>query len=211
MSKTTRSAKAASNAPRFFKLDLMGEANSDLCFLDKFVEGIGDEIWRPATGKPLAPVYPRDARILMSKKKHHGIELTSFLANSLNIFVGSKEFKEVIEAHCAKGTVEYLPFTLYDHRNRPYSDDYFIINPIGTFDCLDFKASEIDWSESEPDRILDIEEHVLDRKKMKDAPQLFRVDRDAETYIIGLELIRAMKKHEFSNIVVEELEFSDSR
>lgn len=208
MSENTRHSKAAPGTLRFFKLDLLGDADEDLCFLNGFVEGIGYESWRTGMGERLAPVYPRDARILMSKK-YPGIQLTSLLANSLSTLLGSTDFKAAVETHCGTQDIEYLPFTLYDHRKRPYSQDYFIINPIGTFDCLDFKASGIAWDDEKPDEILDIEVHVLDRKKMKDAPQLFRVARDPHTYVIGLELARELKKRDLTNIVVEELEFSD--
>lgn len=210
MSRNTRGAKAAPGSLRFFKLDLLGEADEDLCFIDSFVEGIEYESWRTAMGEQLAPVFPKNARIPMSTK-YPGIQLTSLLATSRSTLFGSRELKDVIEKHCSPRSVECLPFTLQDHRKRPYSQDYFIINPIGAFDCLDFKASNISWSKEKPDEILDIKEHVLDRKKMKDAPQLFRVAKDSYTYVIGLELIREMKKRDFSNIVVEELEFSDSK
>ncbi|MBZ4422591.1 hypothetical protein [Myxococcus sp. RHSTA-1-4] len=210
MSRNTRGSKAAPDALRFFKLDLLGEADEDLCFLDSFVEGIEYESWRTGMGERLTPVYPKGARVPMSKK-YPGIQLTPLLANSLSTLFGSTEFKAAVEKHCGKQDIEYLPFTLYDHRKRPYSQDYFIINPIGTFDCLDFKASDIAWDDEKPDEILDIEEHVLDRKKMKDAPQLFRVARDPHTYVMGLELIRELKKRDLSDIVVEELEFSDSK
>lgn len=210
MSRTAPGAKATTNPQRFFLLDLLGADNKDLCFLDTFIKGIEDERWRPAGGKRLSPVYPKKPLIAMSKK-YKGIELTDFLANSFNCIVGSTAFKEAVEAHCPKDTVEFLSFALLDHRGRPYSDDYFLINPLGTFDCLDFKASDIDWSDDTPDEILDVEEHVLDRKKMKEAPQFFRIDRDITSYVLGVELIREMKKRALTNVIVEELEFSDSR
>lgn len=210
MSKSIRGSKATASTQRFFKLDILGEADEDQCFIDSFVEGIEFESWRTGKGERLAPVYPKNARIPMSKK-YPGIRLSSFLGNSINTLIGSTQLKEGIEKVCGKLDIEYLPFTLYDHRKRPYSQDYFIINPIGTFDCLDLEASDIDWSEERPDEILDIEEHVLDRKKMKDAPQLFRVARDSFTYVIGLELVRELQKRDITNVVLEELEFSDSK
>lgn len=209
MSEDMPGSGVAPSTQRFFKLWMLGRADEDLCFIDSFVDGIGYESWRTSKGERLAPVYPKDARISMSRKRP-GIQLTSFLGNSINALVGSRAFKEAVEAHCAQQDIEYLPFTLYDHRKRPYSQDYFIINPIGAFDCLDFKASDIDWSKQNPDEILFIETHVLDREKMKDAPQLFRVGRDTHTYVIGVELIREFKKRGLTNIVVRELHFSNS-
>jgi hypothetical protein len=193
---------------RFRLLNTMGNANDrDLCFLTRFVEGIEGKSYFTHLGERLTPFYPKDARIQMSPE-HPGIKLSALIGNERSMLLVSSSFKEAIQKHCTN-EIEYLPFTLYDHRNRAYSEDYFIINPIGTFDCLDLKASDISWSTKSPKKILHIEEHVLDRAKMQDAPQLFRVDGAPSTYVLGLELAREMYNRKLTNIRWTELRFSD--
>ena len=194
---------------RFFLLNVLGNANDEsLCFLDNFVKGIESSAWRVGSGEPFGSEYIQDARIYMNPE-NPGIKLSSFLGNTRNMVVGSKELKAAIEKHCPSG-IEYLPFTLYDHRGRVYSRDYFIINPIGTFDCLDFKASQIVWDDEDPNEIISIRTRVLDLNKMKDAPQLFRIDRSPSSYVLGLELVRELKSQGFTNIRLSELNFSDN-
>ncbi|WP_158501650.1 imm11 family protein [Vitiosangium sp. GDMCC 1.1324] len=188
----------------------MGDPDDDsLCFLDNFVDGIEPLSWRAAKGERFGKDYPKDAKIFMNKE-NPGIKLSPLLGTTCNMIVGSRDFKDAIEKHC-KNEIEYLPFTLYDHRKRVHSRDYFIINPIGTFDCLDFKESIIEWDDEDPDEIIGIDKTVLDRKKMKDAPQFFRIDRAPSTYVLGLELAREFKARNFSNIFWAELPLSGGK
>lgn len=162
--------------------------------------------WRTGFGERLAPIYPEDARISMSEESP-GIKLSPLLGNTRNTLIVSSEMKNVIQRHCTN-EIEYLPFTLYDHRKRPYSRDYFIINPISTFDCLDFKTSTIKWTKRDPPKIIHISEHVLDREKVQNAPQLFRLDQDPMTYVIAYELAKEISDRRFANVYWTELSLS---
>ncbi|MBZ4415085.1 imm11 family protein [Myxococcus sp. RHSTA-1-4] len=195
---------------RFFELDCLGDPDDDsLCFIDNFVDGIEPLSYRAGMGKRFGKDYPKDAKIFMNPE-NPGIKLSPLLGTTRNMILGSRDFKEAIEKHC-KNEIEYLPFTLYDHRKRVHSRDYFIINPIGTFDCLDMKESVIKWDDENPEEIIAIKEHVLDRKKVKDAPQFFRIDRDPAHYVVGLELAREFKARNFSNIFWAELPLSGGK
>jgi hypothetical protein len=193
----------------FQKLDTKGDINNpDLCYLDDFVEGIKIQSWRVGSGERVGTLYPEDAKILMCPE-HPGVQLSSLLGNSESMLIASGDFKEVIAKHCAHVEIEYLPFTLYDHRKRPYSHDYCIINPIGTFDCLDLKASNIVWDTKKPDNILRIREPVLNREKARLAPPLFRLRRSPYTYVVGMDLAKEMQERKLTNIVWKRLRYGD--
>lgn len=193
---------------RFWLLETLGDANDeDLCFLGDFFKGIEGTSWRVHRGEPLAPIYPKDAKLFMSRE-YKGMKLCSLIGNERSMLLVSSEFKDLIEKHCKGSEIEILPFTLYDHRKRVHSKDYFLINPIGTFDCLDFKESDIAWDDDEPGEVLRIQEHVVDKKKAKKAPQLFRFHKDSNTYVIGLKLAEDMYEHDLTNIVWKRLRFS---
>ncbi|MCY1083208.1 imm11 family protein [Archangium lansingense] len=193
----------------FRELDTMGDINNlDLCYLDDFVEGIKIQSWRVGRGVRVGELYPEDAKILM-RPENPGVQLSSLLGNSESMLVASRDFREAIEKLCANVEIEYLPFTLYDHHKRPYSRDYCIINPIGTFDCLDLKASDIVWDTEKPDNILRIEEAVLDREKTRAAPQLFRLKESPHTYVVGLDLAKEMQQRKLTNVFWTRLRFND--
>lgn len=195
---------------RFFKLSCMGDPDDDsLCFLDNVIDGFAPQSVGAVVGSRFGSDYPKDAKIFMNRE-NPGIKLSPLLGNSRNMIIGSRDFKEALEKHCTN-EIEYLPFTLYDHRKRVHSRDYFIINPIGTFDCLDFKESIIEWDDEEPDEIISIDKIVLDRQKVKDAPQFFRIHRKPAAYVVGLELAREFKARNFSNIFWAELPLSSGK
>jgi hypothetical protein len=193
---------------RFYLLNTLGNANDDdLCVISNSVDGIGLGDVGLHTGARIGDEYPQDAKVYMSQE-NPGIKLSDVLGNTKNFLMVSRDLKEVVEKHCGD-KVEYLPFTLYDHRKRVYSKDYFILNPLGTFDCLDLRKSDIVWGESDPDRIVRIEEHVLDRRKVEDAPQLFRIDRHPTAYVLGVNLATEIHSRKFSNIYWRKLRFGD--
>ena len=193
---------------RFYMLDTLGETNDrSLCILHDSVHGIGMGDVGLHTGERVGAEYPKDAKIYMSKR-NPGIKLSSLLGNTNSFLIVSRDFKEAVEKLCGD-SVEYLPFTLYDHRKRVYSKDYFILNPLGSVDCLDLKKSEIEWDDEDPDDILHIEEYVIDRKKAKKLPQLFRVDKEPTTYVVGLKLAQAVYDGDFTNVLWTELRFTD--
>lgn len=188
---------------RFFLWDVLGDSNdTKLCVIDESVPQAG-------FGEKTGPDYPKDARIYLSKKG--GTELSSFLANTESVLIGSGELKAAIEKYSEGTEIEFLPFTLYDKKKQVCGTDYYIINPIGTFDCLDFKASKITWDDDEPGEIIRIRKHVLDKKKLKNAPQLFRIDKDPCEYVVGLKLVRELQAKNLTNIFLEELEITNKR
>jgi hypothetical protein len=193
---------------RFFLLDTLGDTNDeDLCFLGDFVKGIEGDSWRVHDGEPLGPIYPKDAKLFMSRE-YKGMKLCSLIGNERGMLLVSSEFKDLIQKHCKGSEIEILPFTLYDHRKRVLSKDYFLINPLGTFDCLDFKESDITWDEDEPGEVVRIRDYVVDKKKAKKAPQLFRFHKDSSTYVVGVELAEDMYERDLTNVAWKRLRFS---
>ncbi|MFP2928406.1 imm11 family protein [Pyxidicoccus sp. 3LG] len=193
---------------RFFMIETLGNINDrSLCVIHSFVKGIEMSAWKVGEGERVGEEYPQDAKIYMSKESP-GIKLSDVLGTVRNMLIVSSRFRALIEKHCTND-IEYLPFTLYDHRKRVYSQDYSIINPIGTFDCLDIKASTIIWGTSDPTRISSVHRRVLDRKRLENAPQLFRIDKSPSSYVVRLELAKDMNSLKLSNAYWSELAIND--
>lgn len=193
---------------RLYMLNTTGETNDDsLCFLDNNVEDIGTADVGLYDGERLGKGYPKNAKIYMNEE-NQGIKLSAMLGNSQNRIIVNRDVKKVVEKHCGDA-VEYLPFTLYDHRRRPYSKDYFILNPLGTYACLDLKKSKIEWSKDDPKELIHIHTHVVDRSKLKGLPQLFRLDLEPLTYLLQYDLAKECHDRDFSNLTWWKLPFSD--
>lgn len=191
----------------FFQIETLGDPNDeDLCMLRSGIEGLGAEDWRLFRGERIGPLYPAEARIFMSREER-GMKVCDVLGNTDSMLIVSSALKAVIEKHCQGVDIEYLSFTLYDHRRRVHSRDYFIINPIGSLDCLDEIASRV--KHGSQGAIVHVGEYVLDRAKVKEVPQLFRVAQWPSRYIIGLKLAQEIYDRNFTNVLWTELRFSD--
>jgi hypothetical protein len=193
---------------KFFRLLQLGRfSDESLCFIEDSPPGLGLRKYCPSLGDRAAPYYPADARIQLSEE-HPGIELSSLLGNNINYLIVSTAFKETIAAHCPSAEIEYLPFDLHDHRGRLYSRDYFIINPIGTYDCLDEAHSGIEYG---PDGgVVAIQHPVLHPDKVAEAPALFRVRHRPTVYVVDGVLADTLREKGFTNVVLGELKMSAS-
>jgi hypothetical protein len=175
--------------------DTLGETNDDsLVYVEDFVEGINMQSWRIFKGERLAPVYPADARIAL-RKENRGAKLTSFIGNTMSMLLVASDIKRLIENVCGGLDVEYLPVTILDQRKRAHGKGYYIVNPMGVLDCLDLDKSDIEWTDDQPPEVVGVEELVLSRKKMKGAPELFRIREEPSNYVFGPKLADALKQH----------------
>lgn len=192
---------------KHFIIDTLGNLNDPrLCVLDEVPEGVGIKYYRMMKGKRIGGDYPDDAKIYMSDE-HPGIKLSSLIGNTNSYLIVSRDLKEVIESYCS-AEVEYLPLTLYNHKKRVHSKDYFIVNPIGVLDCLNLEASKITYFK---DRVVSVDKFVLDPKKLTNAPSLFRIKEDPTEYVVNEELANAIKEGRFTNVVLKEIEQVESR
>ncbi|HZH17627.1 MAG TPA: DUF1629 domain-containing protein [Archangium sp.] len=193
----------------YFMLDKKGDLNNqDLCLVEDPPKGIGLRRFTMAKGKPAKPFYPAEPKVFL-REENPGLKLCSLLGNTLSYLMVSSEMMKVIEELCVGSEIEYLPIDLYDHRERLYSKDYFIINPLGAVDCLDEAASGISYGEE--GSVIDIKQYVLDAAKLKQAPSLFRIDKQPGELVVDERFAQAVKKHGFTNVLLRPLTVSTSR
>ncbi|MDI7216591.1 hypothetical protein QMN07_03530 [Leptospira santarosai] len=193
---------------KFFLVDTLGDSNDDsLVWIEDYVKGLEMDDWDTKTGVSVADTWPGDASIYLRKRSRKAGpgRLTDLLSTIKNNLFVSPLLRETIAKHCRGIRVEYLPFQLFDHNKRLRSSDYVIVNPIGTFDCLDLKASDILWDEDEPNEALDVHKPVLSKKKLKDAPPLFRIQENPAMYVINQPLAIEIYNIDYSNFFWDEL------
>jgi hypothetical protein len=195
-------------AMKYFFFNLMPRFNPDFCFLHDKPDELGLHSSRLSRGEPLAQDYPEDVRLMMSDDES-GLELPDLVGNTFNVLICSAYLKKVLEKE-ARGPVEFLKVSIYNHRKRCASRDYFFVNPLGVVDCLDLKASKIEYHNG---KVVEVEKAVFDPDKLHDAPALFRVREDPTYYVVSQDLVRTMAamKPQPSNIRVIEIEMSGGK
>ncbi len=190
----------------YYRINLMPSVDSSLCFLDYPPKGTGMFTHRMAGGHAMGEKYPADAQIYMDDR-NPGTKLSSLIGNTNRFLIVRREIKEVLEKTGVP--LECLPFTLFDHKKREASRDYFIVNPLGTFDCLDLQRSEIVYDDEEPHEIVRVKKPRLDRKKLENAPGLFRIQEIPHAYVISARVAAEIQKLQPTNFYVFQLEVAD--
>lgn len=191
---------------KYFLLSTTGDLNDrDLVVISDPPNGIGLRRYMMAKGKPATPYYPSEPKVLL-REEHPGIKLTSLLSTTVNYLIVSSAMRKVIEGLCTGVEMEYLPIHLYDHRERLYTKDYCIINPLGALDCLDVEASGIEYGKE--GSVIDIQEFILDAAKLEKAPPLFRIDKQPARLVVDERFMQAVAEHGFTNVLVTPLKVS---
>ena len=96
---------------------------------------------------------------------------------------------------------EFWPFTLMNHKGRVHSKDYrFVVTP--QFDALDDELSNIKRSANGV--AVRIRKIVLDKKKLENAPDMFRIN-DLGKMAFSEPLVKILQK-KFTNFVFDKVE-----
>jgi hypothetical protein len=187
----------------YFFIDTLGNAaDTSLCLLDSAPEDIGLKYYKMARGDRIGADFPTDAEIYMSDD-FPGIKLSSLLGNTKSYLICSTALKDLLLGHCPQCDIECLPFTLYNHKRRKASDDYWIVNPIGVVDVTDPRESVIEFFQG---KVVSVTRYVLDPAKLVGAPPLFRPRELPNEYVINSDLADAIQKAGMTNVILNPIE-----
>jgi hypothetical protein len=189
---------------QYFEVDTLGdEQDKSLVFIDREPEGLDGFGFRLAEGDPTDDIYPEDARIYLDPY-NPGLKLTTLLGNSIGYLIVHAAFVERLRSHDMT-SVELRPVSIYNQRRRLHSKDYWIVNPLRLIDCLDRKASRIQYASSDPTQIVGIDELVFDSKRLEGAPDMFRIPEQRMSYFISERIIRDIQGRGFDNLFLREI------
>lgn len=174
----------------YYLLDLLPMKDLSFCVLDDSPDGTEEDSHTLSSGESYGPSYPADPKWRMNKD-YRGLKVGSLIANTSDYLVVHRVVKDVLVATGVPMDVH--SFVLLDHKKKVASRDHFIVNVLGTFDCLNLEKSEIDWSKDYPDIAIKVWTYVLDANKVKDAPDIFRVKEDPEAVVVSANVGKALK------------------
>lgn len=190
---------------RYFQLLTLGDLkDKSLAFIDTPPAGIGIFDYRISEGHPIGDRYPENARIYL-QRKHPGIRLPSLLGNTLCFLIVHAAVKDVMLEH-AKTLIETLPFTLYNHKKRVHSRDYWIVNPLAVVDCVNKEHSDLTYFPEDLTQVVAVRKLVFDADRLTGQPALFRVPEARTRYFINHDLARDLIDRAFTNLVASEVE-----
>ncbi|VAW86808.1 hypothetical protein MNBD_GAMMA16-169 [hydrothermal vent metagenome] len=154
---------------------LFPEMLDDSAVLSAIPDG-GPEDYQYNEGEPLLPNYPSlDQAIMVFDSIHYPDQSKLYdIVPALDaVLVINNKVKNVLN-NMNVDNIEYLPIRLWDHQKSPVSDDYYILNPLGSVDFIDMEKSECAMSALNKGQINDIDDLVINMNKVPKEAKLFR-------------------------------------
>lgn len=129
--------------------------------------------WELGLGVPRAAGFAPDAFFEMDPQFPKALVLPDNASNLTDLVVVSTPVKEILE-RAAPPTVEFLQVRIQNHKGRTAAEAYWIVNPVGSIDCIDVDQSEIVWNALEPTEISSCMRLVIDEDRIEPGTQMFR-------------------------------------
>ncbi len=148
--------------------------------------------------------FPEDACFHMNRRHTKSTGLADQLGNGASCTVVSKRLKEFLEPKITS-PIEYLPVTIFNHKNQVASDQYFIVNPLNVIDCIKIEESEVKWNSLDPEKIMSVRKLTFDDDKIDKNVSMFRAKHLYGSIFIHEDLANEMEDQNFTGIVFDEL------
>lgn len=191
---------------RYFQLNTLGNSmDRSLACVDQPPEGLGIWDFCMGRGERIGARYP-SGKPRTKLKDYPGFQTASLLGNILAYLMVDGTMKKGIEDEHA-GDIEYLPFELLDHKGKVISGDFWIINPLGSFDVLDLDQSVVRRGERTGE-IVGIRECVFKGDKLDIVPDIFRIPQRLSLYFVSERLAARWQDDGCQNVYLEEVRVS---
>jgi hypothetical protein len=150
-------------------------------------------------GVSLADVWPVGVSCKMSPRYPKDIQLSDSLYGG-SYPVVSARLKEALTEPLSVGKTEFLPVVIINHKGRVASDEYFVVNPLETIDCIDQVKSDVKWNNINPDVISSCKQLVLREDVIPAEVGFFRPKHMLATYLMRRQLADALVKNGFTGL-----------
>ncbi len=158
----------------------------------------------PAQGIEMGDLYPEDVRFQMSDDKP-GLMVPDYIDNALSYTMVSERLKNILQEEVPDG-IEYLPFTLLNHRGRVAASPCYIVNILGTVDCVDTGKTEGDKNRLQPGRLRHIDILYLDEPKVPKDLKIFRIETQPKTILVRKDLKERFESENITGVEYLNLE-----
>lgn len=170
---------------------LNADPNDDYCALYDFAEEFHD-IEMPSDGVRMGELYAGNQTFRMADEVR-GHLIADVINNAFGYLIVSSRLKKLLEVY-ATAEIEYLPIRIQNHKGRIASDDCFIVNIIGTVDCVDMERTEGTPDPVNEGWLMSIEELHLDTNRITPSLNLFRINVMPSVIIVRDDLRQRMEE-----------------
>ena len=160
-------------------------------------EDLQEKGWRITEGRRMAHRYPAGCSFQMGRL-FPGIMVPDMINNLFQYWLVSKKLKALL-AQEADVEIEFLPFTLLNHKGRIAAEECYIANVIGTEDCVDLERTEARLSHLEPGTFSRLFRLHLEGARVPDK-KLFRLRQMPHVMVVRDDLRAAFEAHDMSGM-----------
>jgi hypothetical protein len=154
-------------------------------------------------GVPLLEQWPEDVVCKMSPKYPKDIKLADNLYGCGYTIVSGR-LRERIPAPEGGRQIEFLPVTILNHKERVASKDYYILNPVGSVDCIDIEKSGVVWNAIDNKIISTFAQLVLKDEAIPPGAAVFRPTYRTRTILARRSLADQLSADGFSGLYFTE-------
>lgn len=182
--------------PEYFVM--IADRDKRFCGINKQNESLED-FTNPAVGRPLGAGWPDGLEYRMAENKP-GIEIADLIGNSFGYTMMSDRFKTFIAGR-SKSNVEWLRFTLRNHKGRVASDRLWVANVLTTVNCVDRQRTVGDPYPANPEWYFVTDKLYIDPAKVDPKLDLFRLGEMPRRMIVRDDLKSAIEKEGMTGVL----------
>jgi hypothetical protein len=179
----------ASRAPRFAMIQKHNEA------LENFTA--------PALGNPLGDAWPDGLEYRMAANAK-GMEIADLIPNTLGYTMMSERLKTLI-AERSKAKVEWLRFTLLNHKGRKAADNLWVANVLTLVDAIDRERTVGEPYPAKPEWYLVTDQLYIRPEKVDAKLDMFRLGEMPRRIIVRDDLKAAIEKAGMTGVLFHEM------
>ncbi|HYO73697.1 MAG TPA: DUF1629 domain-containing protein [Archangium sp.] len=168
-----------------------------------------EKLYQLSQGVSRSQGFPKEACFRMDPSHPKYVALSDNIANLDKALVVSRKLKEFLESKGPRD-VEYLRVSIFNHKKKLASDEYFIVNPLRVIDCVDKDKSDIEWNNIDPEKISFCFKLVLRTEALDDSLLLFRPRHLATRVMVHPELAKAIEGAGFTGLRFTEVDEFES-
>ena len=137
-------------------------------------------------GRSMSSEWPGDARLRM-EPRHPGLLVPDVVFNPDECLMVTDRMKSFLEGEIDT-PVEYLRFTLINHKGRVADDAMWIVNLLDSVECADRDKTDGTDSPFHPGEYQDLLELYVDEAKLPPDRKIFRVAECPPTILVREDL-----------------------
>lgn len=145
-----------------------------------------EEFAGPALGREMGSAWPDGLEYSMSTEEP-GLAVGDVINNALGYLMVSGRVKDLLTEH-ASADIEWLRFTLLNHKGRVASDDVWVANVLSRVACVDRDRTDGSPHPTHPERYFSIYSLHLEEDRIDPTLNLFRLSEMPEVMVVRDDL-----------------------